>query len=125
MRRVELWYSFRAIIGLRKLELFVNKEVAEMKSICFLGPAAFVWAVVILDGSVVAGPRDVEVLTPRSTIESKCRSAVRSEMYGPNCRQVYVYHFDDPCVVHDMAQLVFIDKVMKCIARGGPGRAAR
>jgi|ERR1700730_5199821 hypothetical protein len=91
---------------------------------CFFGFAVFVYAVVILNGPLVAGPRDVEVLTPQSSIESKCRSAVRAELYGPNCRQVWVYK-NDPCVVHEVDQPFFIDKVIQCAARGGPGRAAR
>ena len=90
---------------------------------CSLGLAVFVFMVVILNRSLVAGPLDVEVLTPHSSIESKCRSAVRAEMYGPQCRQVYVYK-NDPCVVHDLEQPLFVEKIMRCVARGGPGRAA-
>lgn len=90
----------------------------------FLGFAVFVYTVIILNRPLVAGPLDVEVVTPQSSIESKCRSAVRAELYGPNCRQVYVYK-NDPCVVHEVDQPFFIDKITKCVARGGPGRAAR
>ena len=58
-----------------------------MKSMCSLGPAVFVLSFVILNGPSVAGPLDVEVLTSHSSIESKCRGAVRAELRGPNCRQ--------------------------------------
>jgi hypothetical protein len=97
-----------------------------MKSMCSLGPAVFVLAFVILNGPSVAGPLDVEVLTSQSSIESKCRAAVRAELKGPNCRQVvWVYHGPDPCYFGTFEQPYYIDKVIQCVARGGPGRAAR
>jgi hypothetical protein len=93
-----------------------------MKSVCFL-------MVVILSRASAAGPLDVEALTPQSSIESKCRSAVRAELKGPKCRQVYVWanRARDPssCAIEDHEQPFFIDKVIQCVARGGPGRAAR
>jgi hypothetical protein len=97
-----------------------------MKSMCSLGPAVFVLAFVILNGPSVAGPLDVEVLTPQSSIESQCRGAVRAELKGPNCRQVvYVWHGPDPCYFGIFEQPFYTDKVIQCVARGGPGRAAR
>ena len=100
-----------------------------MKSMCSLGPAVFVLAFVILNGPSVAGSLNLnhEVLTPQASIESQCRGAVRAELKGPNCRQVvYVYHGpDDSCYVSQWSQPYFMDKVIQCIARGGPGRAAR
>jgi hypothetical protein len=104
------------------------RQEAEMKSgltMCFLG-----FAVAFLNRPSAAGQLDVEVLTPKSSIESKCRSAVRAELKGPNCRQVYVYSAaggsaHNPCIVDDWQQPYFVDKVLQCVARGGPGRAAR
>jgi hypothetical protein len=100
-----------------------------MKSMCSLGPAVFVLAFVILNGPSVAGPLDVEVLNSHSSIESQCRGAVRAELKGdPNCRQVvWVYHpYDNPsCYVSRDQQSYYMDKVIQCVARGGPGRAAR
>jgi hypothetical protein len=100
-----------------------------MKSVRLLGPAVFVFAFVFLDGPSVAGPLDVEVLTPQSSIESKCRSAVRAELKGPDCRQVWVHDTDlgtvGPCYVPTYQQPYFMDKVIQCVARGGPRRAAR
>lgn len=97
-----------------------------MKSVCSLAPAAFVLAFTTFSGPSVAGPLDVEVLTPQSSIESRCRAAVRGEEKGPACRNiVYVYHGPDGCEFDIPEQPFFIDKVMRCVARGGPGRAAR
>ncbi len=95
----------------------------------FLGPALFVSALLVLDGRSVAGPLDVEVLTPRSSIESRCRSAVRAELKGPGCRQVWVHDTDlgtvGPCYVPTYQQPYFIDKVIQCVAHGGPGHVVR
>jgi hypothetical protein len=96
-----------------------------MKSMCSLGPAVFVLAFVILNGPSVAGPLDVEVLNSQSSIESQCRGAVRAELKGPSCRQVvWVYHeYDRPsCYVSLDQQSYYMDKVIQCVARGGPGR---
>ena len=96
---------------------------------CFLGPAVFVLAFVILSGRLAAGPLDVEVLTPQSSIESKCRSAARAELRGPECPQVWVHDTDlgtvGPCDVPTYQQPYFMDKVIQCLAHGGPGRAAQ
>jgi hypothetical protein len=48
---------------------------------------------------------------------------------GPNCRQaVYVHDTDlgtvGPCYVPTYQQPYFIDKVIQCVADGGPGHAA-
>jgi hypothetical protein len=101
-----------------------------MKAMRFLGPEIFVFALVILDGPSVAGPLDVEVLTPQSSVESRCRAAVRAELKGPNCRQeVYVHNTDlgtvGPCYVPTYQQPYFMDKVIQCVAHGGPGHAPR
>ena len=97
-----------------------------MKSTCSLGPAVFVLAFVILNGPSVAGPLNYEVLTSQSSIESKCRGAVRAELKGPYCGQVvYVWHGPDPCYVSTFDQPYYTDKVIQCVARGGPGHAAR
>jgi hypothetical protein len=99
-----------------------------MKSMCSLGPAVFVLAFVILNGPSVAGPLDVEILNSQSSIESQCRGAVLAELKGPNCRQVvWVYHepASPSCYVSRDQQPYYMDKVIQCVARGGPGRASR
>ena len=105
------------------------REAEKMKLICFLAPAVSAMAVVFPNGRLAAGPLDAEFLTPQSWIESKCRSVVRAELKGPNCRQVYVYpvrrRTRTPAWSMTVEQPLFIDKVAQCVARGGPGRAAR
>ena len=97
-----------------------------MKSMFSRGAAVFVSAFGILNGPSVAGPLNEEVLTPQSSIESQCRAAVRAELKGPYCGQVvYVWHGPDPCYVSTFDQPYYTDKVIQCVARGGPGRAAR
>ena len=88
-----------------------------MKTICFSGYAVAAFAVLFLCGPSAAG-----------SIEDQCRSAVRAEWKGPNCRQVTVPlngYTHDPCGMDDKIQMIYIEKVIKCVARGGPGRAAR
>lgn len=73
--------------------------------------------VVMLNGPLVAGP-----------VEDRCRSAVRAEWKGPDCRQVTVPlngAVHDPCGMDDKIQMIYMEKVAKCVARGGSGRAAR
>lgn len=87
-----------------------------MKSICCFGPAVF-FAVVVLNGPSVAG-----------SVEDQCRSAVRAEWKGPGCRQVTVPldgFTHDPCGMDDKIQMIYIEKVIKCVAQGGPRRALR
>ena len=98
-----------------------------MKSMCSLGPAVFVLAFVILSGPSVAGTLNQELLTSQSSMESRCRAAVRAELKGPSCGQVvYVWHGpDDPCYFGTFQQPFYTDKVVQCVAHGGPGRAAR
>jgi hypothetical protein len=84
------------IIRPEGLSCSLVKEEAEMKSKCFLGSAVFVFAVVILNGPLVAGP-----------IEDQCRSAVRAEWKGPDCQQVTVPlngAVHNPCVAVPDAQ---------------------
>ena len=100
-----------------------------MKSMCSLGPAVFVLAFVILNGPSVAGPLDVEVLTPQSSIESQCRGAVPAELKGPNCAKIWWINdqvsSSHPCRINRMEQTSYSDQVVQCVARGGPGHAAR
>lgn len=119
---------FRDVLLNHKLELFVSKGRQRMRSTYSLGPAVFVLAFVILNGPSVAGPRNNEVLTSQSSIESKCRAAVRAELRGPQCGQVvYVWHEDDDpaCYISPYLQPSYTDKVIQCVARGGWKRATR
>lgn len=97
-----------------------------MKSVFSLGPAAFVLAFATFNGPSVAAPLDNEFLTPQSSIESRCRAAVRGEIKGPACQKVvYVWHGPDGCEFYQQEQPFYIDKVLQCVARGGPGRIMR
>jgi hypothetical protein len=60
------------------------------------------------------------------SVESQCRAAVRAELMGPNCRVVNPASANDPCYVRNTNLSANYDnKVVQCVARGGPGRAAR
>jgi hypothetical protein len=63
------------------------------------------------------------------SLENQCRIAVRAEMMGPECRVVNPktssggYVGNDPCYILGEARMTFyIDKVIECVKRGGPGR---
>jgi hypothetical protein len=62
-------------------------------------------------------------LVAAESIENQCRSAVRAEMMGPNCRMAEPkfknYQPGDPCyILGDTKLTLYTDKV----ARGGPGK---
>ena len=109
-----------------------------MKSMFSRGAAVFVSAFGILNGPSVAGPGPsvaeavdmrVEVINPHSSIENKCRAAVRGELKGPNCAKIWWINDQvspsHPCRINRMEQTSYSDKVVQCVARGGPGHAAR
>jgi hypothetical protein len=80
-----------------------------------LGCAAFSLATSILGGPIAA-----------QSVESQCRAAVRAELMGPNCRVVNPASSNDPCYVRNTNLSANYDnKVVQCVARGGPGRGAR
>lgn len=97
-----------------------------MKYVFSLGPAAFVLAFATFNGPSVAAPLDNEFLTPQSSIENRCRAAIRGEIKGPACEKIsYVWHGPDGCEFYEQEQPFFMNKVIQCVAHGGPGRAAR
>jgi hypothetical protein len=64
------------------------------------------------------------------SIENQCRAAIRAELKGPNCRVANPGDNNlnvDPCGIPTTSNqmTVYTDKVVACVARGGPGRAAR
>jgi hypothetical protein len=80
----------------------------------FLGPVIFSLATLILSGPIAA-----------ESIENQCRAAVRVELMGPKCR-IANPDYDDPCYYHFAAGMThFVNKVIECVNRGGPGRRAR
>lgn len=80
-----------------------------------LGPAVFSLAILTLGGPIAA-----------ESIENQCRAAVRAELMGPDCRVVNPTSFSDPCYVRNTALSASYDnKVVQCVARGGPRRSAR
>jgi hypothetical protein len=80
-----------------------------------LGPVVFSVATLSLSGPIAA-----------ESIENQCRLTVRAELMGPNCRVVNPASFNDPCYVRNTALSAdFDNKVVRCVARGGPGRGAR
>jgi hypothetical protein len=63
------------------------------------------------------------------SIENQCRIAVRVEMMGPDCRMANPktssggYQAGDPCyILGDTKTAYYIDKVIDCVKRGGPGK---
>jgi hypothetical protein len=63
------------------------------------------------------------------SIENQCRVAVRAEMMGPDCRVANPktssggYTAGDPCyILGDTKTSYYIDKVIECVKRGGPGK---
>jgi hypothetical protein len=63
------------------------------------------------------------------SIENQCRMAVRAEMMGPDCRMINPktssggYTAGDPCyILGDTKTAYYIDKVIECVKRGGPGK---
>ena len=63
------------------------------------------------------------------SIENQCRIAVRAEMMGPDCRMINPrtssggYTAGDPCyILGDTKTAFYIDKVIACVKRGGPGK---
>jgi hypothetical protein len=93
-----------------------------MKTICFSGYAVTAFAVLFICGPSAAG----------SSIEDQCRSTVRAEMKGPNCRQVTVLRGSPEgragCGMDDRGaatQMIYVDRVIKCVAQGGPGHTPR
>jgi hypothetical protein len=77
-----------------------------------LGPIFCMSATLALHGPLAAG-----------SIEANCRSAVRAEMRGPNCKMSDISFQGNwhPCQISDNNQLtVYNDKVAQCVARGGP-----
>jgi hypothetical protein len=80
-----------------------------------LGSAAFSLATLILGGPTAA-----------QSIESQCRAAVRAELMGPQCRVVNPASSNDPCYVRNTNLSANYDnKVVQCVARGGPRRGAQ
>jgi hypothetical protein len=86
---------------------------------CFLGLAVFCSATLFFSGPMAAA----------ASIEDQCRAAARAEMKGPNCRSSNSPARDPttfhPCNISNSETPFYTDKVVKCVARGGPGRAAR
>jgi hypothetical protein len=81
---------------------------------CLLGLGVCFFATLIYSGPLAAGG-----------IETQCRSAVRAEMKGPNCKMSDVSYIGNwhPCGITDNAQItVYNDKVAQCVAHGGPGK---
>jgi hypothetical protein len=69
------------------------------------------------------------VAAAAESIENQCRIAVRAEMMGPDCRVINprtssgAYTGNDPCyILGDAKMTYYIEKVMACVKRGGPGR---
>ena len=63
------------------------------------------------------------------SLENQCRIAVRVEMMGPDCRMSTPktssggYTAGDPCyILGDTKMTYYIDKVIECVKRGGPGK---
>jgi hypothetical protein len=86
-----------------------------MKTICFSGYAVTAFAVLFICGPSAAG-----------SIEDQCRSTVRAEMKGPNCRQVTVFYGDQyarTCAMDNKIQMIYVDRVIKCVAQSGPGHS--
>ena len=60
------------------------------------------------------------------SIENQCRAAVRAELLGPGCRVVNPASASDPCYVRNTNLSANYDnRVVQCVARGGPGRGAK
>jgi len=80
-----------------------------------LGSAAVCLATVMFGGPIAA-----------QSVEQQCRASVRAELMGPNCRVVNPASANDPCYVRNTTLSANYDnKVVQCVARGGPGRGAR
>ncbi|HEY2248284.1 MAG TPA: hypothetical protein VGH70_12630 [Bradyrhizobium sp.] len=89
---------------------------ANMKSVAklVLGPAVFSLATFAFGGPVAA-----------ESVEQQCRAAVRAELMGPQCR-IANPDYDDRCYYHYPAGMTnYVNKVIECINRGGPGHRAR
>ncbi len=63
------------------------------------------------------------------SIENQCRMAVRAEMMGPDCRVINpktssgAYQGNDPCyILGDAKMTYYIERVVECVKRGGPGK---
>ena len=79
-----------------------------------LGPVVFFLATLTLSRPIAA-----------ETTENQCRAAVRAELMGPQCR-IANPDYDDRCYYHYPAGMThYVNKVIECINRGGPGRRAR
>ena len=79
-----------------------------------LGSAAVCLATVMLGGPIAA-----------QSIEQQCRASVRAELMGPQCR-IANPDYDDRCYYHFAAGMTnYVNKVIECVNRGGPGRHAR
>jgi len=79
-----------------------------------LGAAAFSLATLALSGPVAA-----------ESVEQQCRASVRAELMGPQCR-IANPDYDDRCYYHFAAGMTnYVNKVIECVNRGGPGRHAR
>jgi hypothetical protein len=79
------------------------------------GPIVFSLATLTLSGPIAA-----------DTIENQCRLTVRAELMGPGCRVVNPASFSDPCYVRNtQLSAAYDNKVVQCVARGGPGRGVR
>jgi hypothetical protein len=81
-------------------------------------------AICLLAISALNGPVAAE------SIENQCRAAVRAELKGPNCRMANPRSNSlqvDPCGIPTTGSqmTLYTDKVVQCVAHGGPGRTAR
>jgi hypothetical protein len=80
-----------------------------------LGPVVFFLATLTLSRPIAA-----------ETIENQCRLTVRAELMGPNCRVVNPASSNDACYIRNtQLSANFDNKVVQCVARGGPARGAR
>jgi hypothetical protein len=79
-----------------------------------LGWAVFCFATLMLGRATAA-----------ESVEQQCRASVRAELMGPQCR-IANPDYDDRCYYHYPAGMTnYVNKVVECIGRGGPGRRAR
>jgi hypothetical protein len=110
-------------LKLRPLKIGANFDRGEDRMISsFRSPLALFAACLIATLAFHAG-------AAAETIENQCRIAVRVEMMGPDCRMSNPktssggFTAGDPCyILGDTKTAHYIDRVIECVKRGGPGK---
>jgi hypothetical protein len=112
------------ICAKQKMEANMNLRQQRDSS---LGMAICITAVSASNRTALAqSPGARPSLEAQQSLGVECRAAARAEIQGPGCRMSVPPTYEDSCNMWSHTQIAFYDnKVVECVARGGPGRKSK